>query len=106
MNNRWDTVTNIKRENIDVKLRGYNDKRHSPTVLVLDFYHIHDILRHLVDSLTSFIGNLKLPRLDLGGSSLFTRVIEVKELAGDNSDANCLLVVQAEYESDLVFDVA
>lgn len=105
MNNCRSTISNIKCEDIDVKLRGYYDKRHSPTVHVLNFYNVHDILRHLIDSMTSLIDNLKLPRLDLGGSFLFTSVIEVQELTWDDSNAHCLLVVQAEYESDLVFDV-
>ena len=48
---------------------------------------------------------MELARLDLGGL-LLACVVEVEELAGDDSDTDSLLMVQAEYVANLVFDVS
>lgn len=97
MHDSWNPTTDVKRKDIQVAFSGCDYICHSATILVLDFNYLHDLRRDLVKSVARFSAwnQLSLLCSTLG-------IVEVKELAVENSNANCLLMIKTENKSYLV----
>jgi len=98
----WDASTDVQSKDIEVKFWSYNHKSHAAAFSILYFDYLHYVLGNLINRLSSRSDDAKFARLP---SFLFC-VVKIEELAGDYRDPDSLLLVEAQDEADLIFNVA
>ena len=101
MHHNWDSAADIQGKDVKVAVASNDNEGQCTAVAILHLNHLQHIRRQLLKNLASFCDGLKLALFGLNG-----RIVEVEELACEDCDTDCLLMIKTDYESDLVLEIA
>ena len=99
-------LTKIKREDINVTFRCYNDERRCNAILILHFDDLEDIAWYTVHGLASDCHRMEFTRFNMAWWPFLSTIIKVEELAGGYCYSDGLLMVEAKDKADLIRNIA